>query len=380
MLPSLLLFLLILSFLVFIHELGHFLSARKFGVKVDEFGIGIPPRAWGKKIGETIYSLNWLPIGGFVKIRGEDLDDYDPNDPQNFMNKKPWQRSIILLAGIFMNFVFAVLVFYFLLASNGWKSSPLVVLADYNFPFGERVEITNVVMGVASDSNAEKAGVKFGDRILKLSVGDLSFEPKSSEELIEFVSGKEGQEIEVQTENINTGVKSIYKIIPTYNDEVKRAALGVQLGEVVQLAYVTPLQKSFAGFTHSVNIVGYSFKVMGSLISISVDTKDVGPVAQGVSGPVGIFGAVQSITKLGGSRVYMAILDLMALLSLSLAVMNLLPFPALDGGRWVFVLSEWISGRKPSPKLEARAHQIGFAILLVFIVLVTFKDISQFFI
>lgn len=127
MLPSIVIFLFILSFLVFIHELGHFLSARKFGVKVDEFGLGIPPRAWGKKVGETIYSLNWLPIGGFVKIRGEDLEDYDPKDPENFMNKKPWQRSVILLAGIFMNFVFAVIVFYFLLASNGWKSSPLVI-------------------------------------------------------------------------------------------------------------------------------------------------------------------------------------------------------------------------------------------------------------
>jgi regulator of sigma E protease len=314
-----------------------------------------------------------------VKIRGEDFDEYDPKDPHNFMNKKPWQRSIILLAGIFMNFIFAVLVFYFLLASNGWKSSPLVVLADYNFPFGEKVEVTNIVVGLASGSNAEKAGMEFGDRITKLSVGDLSIEPKSPEELISFVSDKEGQEIEVLTENINTDVKSTYKITPTFNEEVQRAALGVQLGEVIQLAYETPLQRVFSGFTHSVNIMGYSFKIMGSLISTSIDTGDVGPVAQGVSGPVGIFGAVQSITELGRGKVLMAILDLTALLSLSLAIMNLLPFPALDGGRWVFVLSEWVTGRKPSAKLEARAHQIGFMILIVFIVLVTFKDIFQLF-
>lgn len=378
MIPSIIIFFLILSFLVFIHELGHFLSARKFGIKVDEFGIGIPPRAWGKKIGETLYSLNWLPIGGFVKIRGEDFEDYDPKDPENFINKKPWQKSVVLLAGIFMNFVFAVIVFYFLLASNGWKSSPLLVLADYNFPFGDRVELNNIVMGLAPDSSAEKAGVDYGDQILKLSTADTSIEPKTTEELINFVADKENQEIEVVTKNINTNETDVYQVVPTYNEELERSVLGVQLGEVVQITYLTPAQKLFSGFTHSVNIMGYSFKVMGSLISTSVETKDIAPVAQGVSGPVGIYGAVNSIAQVGGNQMFKAILDLMALLSLSLAIMNLLPFPALDGGRWVFVLYQWFTGKLPSQKIEARAHQIGFAVLLIFIVIVTFKDIFQF--
>lgn len=380
MVVSLLLFFLILSFLVFIHELGHFLSARKFKVKVDEFGIGIPPRAWGKKIGETIYSLNWLPIGGFVKIRGEDFDDWDPTDPHNFINKKPWQRSVILLAGIFMNFMFAVLIFYVMLSTNGWKSSPLVILTDYNFPFGEKVEVPNVVMGLAPDSNAEKVGVDYGDQILKLSTADSSIEPKSTEELINYVSDKAGQDIEVTARNINSDEETSYKIQPTYNEELGRAVLGVQLGEVAQIAYVTPIQKLTSGFTHSINIIGYSLEVMGYLISTSFATKDIAPVAQGVSGPVGIYGAVQSVYELGGNRAFWAILDLTALLSLSLAFMNLLPFPALDGGRWVFVLYEWISGRRPSQKLEAKAHQIGFAILITLIVAVTFKDILQFFV
>src|SRR3990167_9173585 len=108
----LLLFLLILSVLVFIHELGHFLSARYFGIDVEEFGLGIPPRAWGKKIGKTLYSLNWLPIGGFVKIKGEDFDDFDPKDKTNFLSKKPWQQGVVLIAGVVMNFILAVFIFY----------------------------------------------------------------------------------------------------------------------------------------------------------------------------------------------------------------------------------------------------------------------------
>ncbi len=378
MIFSLLLFILILSFLVFIHELGHFVAARKNGVKVDEFGLGIPPRAWGKKVGETIYSLNWLPIGGFVKIRGEDFEDYDPKDPENFINKKPWQKSVILLAGIFMNFLFAVVVFYFLLSINGWKSSPLAILTDYRFPFGQKVEVPNVTMGFSENSPAGAAGMQYGDQVLKLTTSETSIEPKSTDEFISFVSDKAGQEITIDSKNINNNTEATYKVTPVYNEQLGRAIVGVQLGEVAQLAYTTPTDKLFAGFTHSINVMGYSFAVLGSLVSTSVETKDIEPVAQGVSGPVGIYGAVNSITEMAGERMIVSILDLMALLSLSLAVMNLLPFPALDGGRWVFVLFEWISGKKPSQKLEARAHQVGFAILIVFILVVTFKDIFQF--
>src|SRR3990167_7537244 len=115
MIPAIVIFIIILSILVFIHELGHFISARKFGIKVDEFGIGIPPRAWGKKIGNTLYSINWLPLGGFVKIRGDDFDEYNAKDKNNFMNKKPWQQAVVLCAGVFMNAVLAVIIFQVIL-------------------------------------------------------------------------------------------------------------------------------------------------------------------------------------------------------------------------------------------------------------------------
>lgn len=378
MLPSIVIFLLILSLLVFIHELGHFVSARKFGVRVEEFGLGLPPRALGKKIGETIYSLNWLPIGGFVRIKGEDFEDYDPNDDENFINKHPWKKSVILLAGIFMNLVLAVGIFYFVLGTAAWRSAPLVVLADYDFPYGTTVEVPNVVMGLAINSPADEAGMEFGDQIISVSYEDQYAEPKNTEDLRVFLEDKTDLPVQISTKNINTEEENTYTVTPVYNETIDQAALGVQLGEVVQLDYSKPKQKAFAGFSHSVNIMGYSFKVMSSLVSASFEARDVRPVAQGVSGPVGMFSAVQSINQFAGDKAFLALLDLTALLSLSLAIMNLLPLPALDGGRWVFVLYEWMSGKKPSQKLEARAHQVGFIFLLGLIVLITFKDIFQF--
>ena len=148
MIPAIVIFIIILSILVFIHELGHFISARKFGIKVDEFGIGIPPRAWGKKIGNTLYSINWLPLGGFVKIRGDDFDEYNAKDKNNFMNKKPWQQAVVLCAGVFMNAVLAVIIFQVILSFQGFRSSPVMLLGDFQFPFGSEVKIQNIIVGL----------------------------------------------------------------------------------------------------------------------------------------------------------------------------------------------------------------------------------------
>lgn len=370
-------FILILSVLVFIHELGHFLAALKFKIKVDEFGIGIPPRAFAKKVGDVVYSINWLPIGGFVRIKGEDFDDFDPKDKSNFINKKPWQKSVVLLAGIFMNLVFAVILFYIVLGMNQFRSNPLILIGDYSFKFGDVQRLPNVVLFIEDNSPAQKSKITFGDRIVRLSYENSMSEPATVEELREFLKDKEQKPVNIDVENINTGVKNSYVIAPTYSETTKRPALGVNLGDSIVINYQKPHQKLFAGFTHSVNVIGYSTHVLGLMISESFRSKDISPVAQGVAGPVGIFGAVKSVVEFGGDKVIVTILDLMAIFSLSLAVMNLLPIPALDGGRFVFVALEWISGKRPSQRLEAGAHKIGYVFLLGLIILITVKDVWQ---
>lgn len=376
MLFEIIIFLGILTFLVFIHELGHFLTAKKFGIKVEEFGLGLPPRAIGKKVGETIYSLNWLPLGGFVQIKGENLDEsYDPKDPTNFMNKKPWQRSVVLLAGVFMNFIFAVLVFYFLLGSNNWESSPLVSFDEYKFPFGETVAMPNVVMGIAENSAASKAGFQLGDQINTLRYQGEEVEVSTVDGIRTFLADKSGQEIEAEIINLGTGLASIKKFTPEFNEELQQPALGVSLDKAIKISYQNSAEKALSGFLHPINLTIYNFRILGKLAGVSVSERNVEPIAQSLSGPIGIFDVVKTILNTETKSPLFAMLDVAALISLSLVVMNLLPIPALDGGRVVFVLIEWITGKRVSPAWEARAHQYGFMFLITLIIAITFKDV-----
>lgn len=375
MIPPILLFLLILSILVFVHELGHFLAAKKNGVDVEEFGLGIPPRAFGKKFGKTLYSLNWLPIGGFVKIRGEDYANYDPKDKANFINKSPLQKSVILLAGVFMNFVLAVVIFYFILGSQGFKSSPILLMDDYKFPYGNTENLPAVVTFVENGSPAYKSGIKFADRIVSITDGKTTANVNDTNDLKDYLKDKTGVEVILSTVNINTDESNVYKAVPEYREQAGQAGIGVGLGEAVRIDYGSPVGKTFSGFSHAGNIIAYSFSMMGSLFAQSFSEKSLAPVSAGFSGPVGIFGAVKSILDYGGSKVFITILDLSAVLSLSLGIMNLLPIPALDGGRWMFVLYEWVTRKKVSRKFEDRAHQIGFVFLIGLLLLITAKDL-----
>jgi|688.fasta_scaffold04378_20 regulator of sigma E protease len=376
MLFEIIIFLAILMFLVFIHELGHFYTAKKFGIRVEEFGLGLPPRAIGKKIGDTIYSLNWLPLGGFVQIKGENFDDtYDPQDKENFMNKKPWQRSVVLLAGIFMNLVFAVLIFYVSLGFNNWNSAPMVSLKEYEFPFGQTIRIPNIVLNIKEGSAAEKSGIELGDRLLSLEYEGQVIEVKDVQDIRAFLADKENKEISVNIINMATGIESTKKFIPEYNEELKQPALGVSLDSGIKISYEKPTDKIFSGLFHATNLVIYNVEILKSLAGISIAEKTVEPIAQSVSGPIGIFDVVKTILNTQSEHPFLAILDIAGIISLSLAIMNLLPIPALDGGRVVFVLIEWISGRKVSQKIEATLHHYGFMFLIALIILITFKDV-----
>ncbi len=371
---ALIVFILILSVLVLIHEFGHFFVARKMGVRVEEFGYGIPPRIWGKKIGETLYSINALPFGGFVKLAGEDEHmSVDKADAGNYANKSPWQRLAILLAGVSMNLLLAVAVFYAFFAINNFTTSSLPLLYDYDFKFGKVIKNNTVVFGFEDGSSAQKAGVELGESIQEINgtrvfnVYDVRYQIKD----------KGGQEIWVKlldTKKIKPSFREV-KIVPT-NDSSGAGFLGVALATSVNIDYGGGLvDKLTAGFKHAFNVLAYSMSTFSQLISTSVAQKSMEPVSAGVSGPVGIFSVVGVILNYKGINAVLGLLDFTAILSLSLAFMNLLPIPALDGGRAVFVVLEGVTRKKISPAFEAGIHKWGMVGLLALTFVITAKDI-----
>ena len=371
---TLIIFLLILSLLVVIHELGHFFVARRLGVRVDEFGFGIPPRIWGKKIGNTLYSINALPFGGFVKVAGEDEGEVvDKNDSGNYANKSPWKRLLILLAGVTMNVLLAVTVFYTFFALNNFTTSSLPLLYDYNFKYGNVIRNNTVVFGFERDSVAQKAGIELGESILEID-GKRVFNVFDVRRQIKDKGGKDIWVKLLDTKKVKPAIREL-KIVPTI-DSKGVGFLGVALATSVNIDYGGSLTDKFtSGLKHSLNILGYSLSTFSQLVSTSVAQKSVEPVSAGVSGPVGIFSVVGVILKYKGVDAVLGLLDFIAILSLSLAFINILPIPALDGGRAVFVLFEGVSRKKISPKFETNLHKWGMVGLLALTVVITAKDV-----
>ena len=375
---TLVVFILILSLLVLIHELGHFLVARKLGVRVEEFGFGIPPRIWGKKIGATVYSLNALPFGGFVKVAGEDESEvFDKKDMGNFANINPWKRILILVAGVTMNVVLAVSVFYIFFGINNFRTSSLPLLYDYDFKYGKIVKNNTVIFGFEDGSAAQKAGVGLGEAILEID-GKRVFNVYDVRYQVKDRAGKELWVKLLDTKKIKPAVREV-KIVPTA-DSKGNGFLGVALATSINIDYGGSLvSKITSGFQHAYNILGYSLSTFSQLVSSSVAQKSVEPVSMGVSGPVGIFSVVGIILSYRGLDAVLGLLDFIAILSLSLAFINILPIPALDGGRTAFVLFEAITRKKVNPKFEANLHKWGMIGLLALTVVITAKDIVNLF-
>lgn len=364
---SIVIFIIILSVLVMIHEFGHFFMAKRAGIEVEEFGFGLPPRIWGKKVRGTIYSINWLPFGGFVRLKGEDPTDKKKNDADSFWVKSPLQRTSVIVAGVVMNFLLAVVIFYFALAMLGFKVN-LPLLIDHDFKFvneGRQVWITGVVDG----SPAMQAGIAVGDSIVKVDSAEIS----SLKALEDVVRSSEGKELTLTIENSATNELRTVRATPKYSETLGAPAIGVGLGELASLNYTTPVQKIFSGFIHSYNTLDYSLRVFGQLIATSVRERDLTAVKEGVSGPVGIAAVTGQAVALGPSSV----LQLAALLSLNLAFLNILPIPALDGGRFFFLVVEVITRRRTHPVLEKWVHTVGFAFLIGLIILITYNDILR---
>lgn len=389
MLLTAIVFFLILSLLVLIHEAGHYFAAKKFGIKVEEFGFGLPPRIWGWKKGETIYSLNWLPIGGFVKLFGEDeagsgrisVKEHKgkkEDESRAFYSRSIGQRTTVVIAGVIMNALLAVVIYYAFMFIGNFKAE-LPLLGQHTFFMTNQQEKTEIIISeVAKNSPAQKAGLTKFSRIVSINGQKVT----TLEQFATIVKENKGKSIVLEWQDTQTQKIARAEVTPRVNPPKNEGALGVGFFPLksVTLSYDTPVQRAFSGFTHPANLMAYNFSVMGSLINVSVKEKTVEPISQGVSGPVGIFSLVGTIVDIPDAKERaLQILNLAGLLSISLAFFNVLPIPGLDGGRLFFILIEAVTRRKVNQKVEGYAHAIGMMLLIALILLVTLKDINQFF-
>jgi len=362
MLITILAFVIILSILVLVHELGHFLVAKFLKIKVEEFGIGFPPRVFGKKIGETIYSINLLPVGGFVKLYGEDdagggsikiKNEQLPSSKEKedisraFYARPLWQRISVVVAGVVMNFLLAVVLISTLFATQG------VAVPSDNVLINE----------VQNGSPAETAGLQVDDEIISVNGTEVS----TSEEFIKIVDTSAGKEIDLVI--LRNDAEQAITLIPRINVPEGEGRLGVVITNI-EIKKYSWIQAPFYGTLEALNFSKMIVVGLGTLVSDLVTT---GKAPEGVAGPVGVAQLTGVVVENG----LVATLWFVSLLSLNLAVLNILPIPALDGGRFFFQLIELVTRKKVSPKYEGYAHAAGLVILLSLMVLITVFDVGR---
>lgn len=363
-----------LTFLVVVHELGHAIAARRNGVVVEEFGIGFPPRAWSKKLkNKVVFSLNWLPLGGFVKLQGEHDSATKKGD---YGAASFWAKTKILLAGVFINWLTAAFLFT-ILALTGL---PQVISNQFTIPDDTRVIKQPVQLAsVSSDYPAAKAGLQSRDTILRFAGQEVD----SPDDLIELTKQYEGKEVEVIYNR--GGSESIAKVKLREGEKILFGASLVQLSET-RSTWSAPV----VGVVVTGQLTIETIKGLGSLVAsltsgvvnqFSPDeqtreagSKEVGLVRDSVAGPVGIFGILFPAAQQAGPT---QLILLIAFISLALAVMNALPIPALDGGRWFTMATFRVLKKELTKEREEKIQATGFMILMALVVLVTIADVGK---
>ncbi|MFH1233211.1 MAG: RIP metalloprotease RseP [Patescibacteria group bacterium] len=379
---TIIVFILVLSVLVFVHELGHFFVARKFKVGVEEFGMGLPPRIFGlqewkesetsakkwrliKGSGEitekdqrlgTVYSLNWLPLGGFVKIKGQDGEEQE--DKASFASRPIWQRFSILSAGVTMNVALAMVLIIF-----GF----IIGLPQVIEGLGPQALISNrkiQVVQVFKDSPADKAEVKIGDVII--SINNQKFDNYNG--LQKYVAERSGQKLNYQLKR--GGAEIISQIIPEVRHETGQAGVGIAIVEtgVVKYPWHIAIWQGVKTTFILIWVILVAFYELfkGLILGHGLSAE--------MTGPVGIATLTGEVARMG----FVYLMQFTALLSINLAIINFLPFPALDGGRVLFLIIEKFKGSPVKRELENIIHNIGFALLMLLVLVVTCKDVAKF--
>lgn len=357
---TILIFLIVLSVLVLAHEWGHFVTAKRAGAKVEEFGFGFPPKVFSLTRNGTVFSFNLIPFGGFVKIFGESGEHR--NEPGSFGSLKIIPRAKILVAGVTMNVILA----FALLSAVNLMGRPVIV-DESNAGLASNVKIK--ILDVAADSPAELAGLKTGDAIIGATVGGSLRQFQDVSEFKNFIESAAGGEVLLNMER--GGNLFSVKITPRTNPPAEEGALGVALAKV---GLVKPPWYLF--LWNGLKDTAAMIAVIASALFLFFKTLILeGRLMGEVAGPVGIAALTGEAYTLGWAY----LLNLVAILSVNLAILNILPFPALDGGRLLFLAVEKIKGSPVSHKIENAVNAAGFVLLLALMAFVTWKDIVKFF-
>lgn len=326
-----------LAVLIIGHEFGHFFAAKVFGMRVDEFGLGFPPRVFSWKKGETTYSVNAIPFGGFVKIYGEDGSTETMDAPRSFRGSVLWKRAIVITAGVTMNMLLA------------WVA--------FSFVFMIGVSGTVLIESVQTGTPAEAAGLVLGDELMDF---------KTATDFTTYVAEHAGEEVTLLVRR--NGEELSIAVTPRVAPPAGEGRVGVAVIDGGLPAYGV-----FDSFIEGAKAVGrisvFIAKAFASLISSAFGGQ--WSAFKAVSGPVGIFNAVGSASKMG--IVYL--LQLFGLISVNLAIINILPFPALDGGRLAFLIGEPLFGKAKTMRFEAITNAFGFALLIFLMIVITVRDI-----
>ena len=354
---DIIIFIIILSVLVFVHEAGHFIAAKSFGIRVDEFGLGYPPRA--KKLfrwSGTDFTLNWLPFGGFVKIFGEDASEEAAKANNSFVSKNRFKQGVVLVSGVIGNFILAGV-----LLSIGF-------MIGMSSPVGLGLPQTNIhttITEVLPNSPASASGLKEGDEILLITRAGIQA-PLDPEGAANFISSSETP-VSITVERSN----EIFTKSVTPANGVIEGKLGVGFGLAeVSITKLGFFKAVYEGFRATVILTGETAKALALFFGHAIIGR--ADLSQ-VTGPVGLVSVTGEAAGLG----FVYLLSFAALISINLSIVNLLPFPALDGGRLLFVIIEGVIRRPIPARVANTINTVGFALLILLMIVITIKDISN---
>ncbi len=343
---TLIYFILVLTLTVMVHELGHFLFAKKNNVYVYEFSIGMGPKLFSKKKGETDYSIRALPIGGFVSMAGEDLesDDKVPKDRQ-LCNKSLFARFTVMVAGITFNILFAIILLFIVGLSSG------------------NPKYDTTIDSISDAYPIYNTNINVGDKIIKIDGVNVS----SYEDIALELILKDGKDTNFTIKHSDNSIETI-KVKPIYTERSNESgySYGFTLNTKKEKGFVNAIEYSFK---QTKNLIGQMYRILYYLISGKLDLNNL-------SGPIGIFTIVGEASRSG----LISIIYLIAYLCINVAIINLLPFPAFDGGRILFLIIEKIKGSKVNSKVENTIHTIGFILLMLLMIVVSYNDIIKIFV
>jgi len=345
--------------LMVLHEFGHFVIAKKCGVKVEEFGIGYPPRIFGKKIGQTLYSLNLLPFGAFVRLPGE----IEKNEDQRSFSAQPVGNRILIAFGGVLSFWIIAAILFSIVFGLG---TPISVGDEENSNLKDpKVQIT----GITANSPAEEAGLKAGDTIRKFQITNYKFQINKVGEVQELTEQYKGEEVTLTMER---GKETFdVKLVPRVSPPKGEGPMGISLVRTAIKSY-SWYQAPWQGITSTINLTGAIIEGYGQAIGNILKGL---PAGGELVGPVGVFHLFTQAFQLGINY----FLNFVGIIAIYLALFNILPIPSVDGGKLLFLGIEAVRKRPVSEKVEQNVTAICFSLLIILMVLVTIKDIIRLF-